>query len=140
MSANRAFRLTFAAAVILEIARLLPIGETINTVGFWTRYALLLAFGFLAARGGSGYRYALARTWFFVGLWLAFGVVGALVDTTLFRSEMAPTLSPDKRWLAFGGYVFATILLLPIAFAASALGVLAARLFSKLWHDPSRAS
>ena len=108
----------------------------IDTVFFAAGYVILAAFGFFAVRSGHGYRYTFSRTWIFIGLWFMAGVA----NFTLGRGETPSNWTPEKDSQAFWGYVLATVLFLPVAFASSGLGVLTARLMGKLRHGSSSAA
>ncbi|MBC9072777.1 hypothetical protein IAI53_12445 [Thauera sp. CAU 1555] len=130
MSTIRAFRQTFAAAVavgVIDWALPLAVAEKTMYAGSWIGYLLLVAFGFLAIREGSRYRYVLRHTWAFVGFWFALGVL----SFTLGRTDVPP----EDRVLGLQGYLFATVLFLPVAFASSSLGAAIAHFLAKLRHD-----
>jgi len=139
MSPNRAFRLTFATAVAVEgVHWMLPTDIAANTlfIGFVIDYFLLAVFGFLAVLDGHRYRYVFLATWAFIGLWFAVGVISFIVG----RGEVPPDWTPEKTRLAFWGYVFSTVVFLPVAFASSGLGIFAARLVSRFRHGPPNAA
>lgn len=138
MAENRAFRKTFTTVAVVEGVRLLlPSGPTTDTVVFVIGYVMLGVFGFLATRDGHGYKYVFSRTWLFVALWFSIGVLtilGTLVG-------LVPSEIPAEKYSqAFMGYVFATLLFLPIAFASSWFGFFVYRLLSKFRRRTSNAA
>jgi len=137
VSIERTFGITFSIAVALEIVRLVvgyssPVAE----VALWAGYLMLAALGFLLASAGHSYRTAFANTWPFVILWLVLG----LDDLTFDPRAWPPGLNTSEnisqaRW----GYVLACAMFLPVAFAATAIGVLAARLVQRGPRAPGNA-
>ena len=139
MVTSRAFRRTFVAAVTvgaIESALPLDVAEKTLYAGFWIGYLLVAAFGFLATWEGQRYRHVFAYTWAFEALWLVLGVLNFVLD----RGDVSVDWSPEKDRLAFQGYLLATVLFLPVAFAASGLGTAMAHLFARFRREPPRAA
>lgn len=135
---NHAFRKTFTTVAVVEgIRLLLPSDPTIDMVVFSIGYVMLGAFGYLATRDGHGYKYVFSRTWLFIALWFSIGALKALIT---FLGLAPAEIPPEKNFQAFMGYVFATLLFAPIAFASSWLGILVYRLFTKFRHRSSNAA
>jgi len=136
MTTARAFSVTFALAVVCEAIGFAldgkpSIGEVIL---FGLGYALLVALGFLVAQCGHGYATAFASTWPFVLLWFLVGVFNMAWD----RSATPPGFAHDHP-SPFWGYVVATVMFLPLAFGASALGVWLRRFVRRRRAPPSSA-
>ena len=93
-------------------------------------------FGFLAGREGWRYRHVFLHTWAFVALWFLLGVVNRILD----RGETPADWSPEHDLMAFYGYLLASAVFLPVAFASSGLGVAVARLVSRRRHEPPPAA
>jgi hypothetical protein len=126
MTMQRAFRVTFLATAVLTVAGMfLPLSGVIAMS--LSGYALLAVFGFWAGRSGATYGKVFFATWPFVALWFGAGLLNFLLG----RGETPPGWPPQMDRQAFYGYIFATVLFLPVAFACSGLGMWVARLVSK---------
>jgi hypothetical protein len=139
MPASRAFRLTFASAVVLElIIWALPDVIVEQTLYVWlgAPFVLLLAFGFLASREGCRYKQVFANTWLLAGFWFAVG----LVHFYFSAAELPAGWSSDDNSMALLGFFISAALMLVPAFAAAALGVAIGRFFSGLRRDPPPAA
>ena len=139
MVTSRAFRRTFAVALAVAfIEWALPLGLAEKTMyaGFWIGHLLVAAFGFFATWEGRRYRHVFAYTWAFVAVWFVLGVL----DFVLGRADVPVDWSPEKSRLAFQGYLLATVLFLPVAFASSGLGVAMAHVFARFRREPPRAA
>jgi hypothetical protein len=98
---------------------------------------MLGVLGFLATRDGHGYKYVFSRTWLFIALWFSIGVLTAIATLV----GLVPAEIPaEERSQAFMGYVFATLLFLPTAFASSWLGFFVYRLLTKFRRRTSNAA
>jgi len=134
MRISHSFRRTFTVAVVIGVihsALPLAVAEKTYYVGFWLGYLALVAFGFLATREGHRYRYVFNLTFAFSGLWFLLG----LLNFAFGRAELPPNGLPNQAQLAFYGFLIATVMFLPFSFAATGIGVLAARLFSKFHNE-----
>ena len=131
MTIERAFGTTFGAAVLLEVVRVAFVRDS-TIIAICTSvvgYLALVVLGFLLARAGHSYRTAFANMWPFVILWLVVGLVDITFDPRGWPPGLYTAENVSKaRW----GFVLATILYLPIAFAAAALGVFGARLARRI--------
>ena len=139
MSTSRAFRVTFTAAVLIGLIDwAIPhsVAQQTFYVGTSLGYLILSVFGFLAGREGSRYRHVFLHTWAFVALWFLLGVVNLILD----RGETPADWSPEHDLMAFYGYLLASAVFLPVAFASSGLGVAVARLVSRRRHEPPPAA
>ena len=127
MTIDRAFSVTFVLAVILEVIRF-PFGAlpvVVETIVSGLGYGLLLLLGFMLGRGNFGYAAAFVRTLPFVLLWFLVGIL----NLVSWRSETGSVWSTHDQEQAVWGYVLATVMLLPVAFGASALGVWLGRIW-----------
>jgi hypothetical protein len=123
---SRAFYIAFGCALAIEAFRFfLPESGTFATVLVIASYLCLVGLGFLLGHHSAPYRTAFANTWPFVLLWLVTGIAYIQFN------EAPPKLTAENTRSAQWGYVIASILFLPIAFGASALGVWLARRFPR---------
>jgi hypothetical protein len=139
MVTSLAFRRTFTIALavgVIESALPPSVAEKTLYAGFWIGYLLVAAFGFLATWEGQRYRHVFTYTWAFVALWFVLGVLNFILG----RGDVPVDWSPEKDRLAFQGYLLATVLFLPVAFAASALGAAIAHLFARFRREPPHAA
>ena len=132
------------AAAIIQVAEADSPGEIFEVLYTWRRwdllfalgYALLIALGFMLALGGHGYATAFTSTWPFVLLWFLVGVFNLASS----RSVISPGSALDQGGGAFGGYVIATVMFLPLAFGASAFGVSLGRIAGRRRPPSSNAA
>lgn len=137
MHISKSFRQTFTAAAVIGVihsALPLSVAEKTFYAGFWLGYLALVAFGFLAAREGRRYRYVFNLTFAFAGLWFFLGLLSFAFGFLQLASglvDLPPNGPPNQAQIAFYGFLMSTVMFLPFSFAASGIGVLAARLFSR---------
>ena len=137
-----AFYLTFAVAAVIELVSLACVwlgwysAPSAATDAIWwlTRYGPVTALGFMVGRISQPYRTAFANVWPFAILWFVVGII------TLRMSEMPPDWDAEKLRSAQWGYVLASVLVLPLAFASAALGVCLARRFHRVPPGDSNAA
>ena len=128
MTISRAFYIAFGCALAIEAIRFfLPQPGALSTALIIAGYLCLIALGFLLGHQSQPYRVAFANTWPFVLLWIALGI--ASVWSPL--AEVPPNWSAAEMREALWGYVLASVLFLPVAFGASALGVWLAHRFPR---------
>jgi hypothetical protein len=139
LATSRAFRRTFTAAVavgVIEWAMPLGIAEKTLYAGFWIGHLLVVAFGFLATWERQRYRHVFAYTWAFIALWLVLGVLNFIFG----RGDVPADWTPEQSRLALQGYLLATVLFVPVAFASSGLGAAMAHLFARFLRKPPHAA
>lgn len=130
MHTSHAFRLTFALVVMIGVFDwVMPfeISKGVFFFGTWIGYFLLGAFGYMAVREGRPYRHVFAFTWAFVAFWFVLG----LLNFAFGRGSTPVNWSHQREHLAFYGFLFASAMFLPVAFAFSGLGVGVAKFRSR---------
>ena len=138
MSISRAFGIAFGLGVLLEVAAAFGmLSWAPESVVFLAQYAVLVLLGFLLGRRrGRAYSVAVANTLPFVVLWFVFGYV----RMNFLQHETPPNWTAEQDYQAWLGYIFANVLFLPLAFAASALGVLLARVTKRVTGSADSAA
>jgi hypothetical protein len=134
---SRAFYIAFGCAIAIEaFSFFLSEPSAFVTVLVIAGYLCLVALGFLLGHHSGPYRIAFANTWPFVLLWLVTGIANMQ-----FRISAAPpNWTAETMRSAQWGYVMASILFLPLAFGASALGVWLAHRFPRFQAGGPRAA
>jgi hypothetical protein len=130
---ERAFAMMFGLAVAVEALHWFVFTPPVLHLTFWAGYVILIVLGIMLAREPQPYRTAFANTWPFVLLW--FFVEYAAIRTR--HGNFPVDWSDEKSRLAEWGWLIASVLHLPLAFAASTLGVALARMF---WRRRSHES
>ena len=135
MTIRRAFAITFSVALLIEIIRwFLDYRSPLVTALYALSYLTLIVLGFLLRRGGHSLSQVFKLTWPFVLLWLLVG----LINFALGRGEVPPNWTPEKSRRALYGYLFASLLFLPIAFGASGIGYGFSRLIDRFKRNRKR--
>jgi hypothetical protein len=133
---SRAFYITFGCALLIAAMHFLLTEESdFGTVLVVAGYVCLVGLGFLLGNQSQPYRTAFANTWPFVLMWLVMGI--ACIQVQL--SGLPHWSAADIR-TAQWGYVIASLLYLPVAFVASAVGVWLARRFPRFQIGGSGAA
>jgi hypothetical protein len=120
VSINRAFGLSFLSALIIQ-ALLWFVDPTtsLGIVGGWFKYLSLVLLGVLLGHAGHSYVTAFANAWPFALLWATVGYLRAHIPGAQVSPEVVHTAQSYGWWI----FLFGALFMLPVVFAASAVGI-----------------